>query len=59
MNEHASRPAPDGLAERFDAIGHGLHFQALFSGGLQLALLGRRVAWRLQFVARARVRPAR
>jgi hypothetical protein len=25
---------PDGLAERFDAIGHGLQFQALFSGGV-------------------------
>jgi hypothetical protein len=24
----------DGLAERFDAIGHGLQFQALFGGGV-------------------------
>ena len=32
---------PDGLAECLDAIGHGLQFQALFNGGVQLALLGR------------------
>ena len=30
----------DSLAERLDAVGHGLQFQALFSGGVQLALLG-------------------
>ena len=30
----------DSPAERLDAVGHGLQFQALFSGGVQLALLG-------------------
>ena len=35
------KPVPDALAECLDAVGDGLQLEALFSGGVQLALLGR------------------
>jgi DDE superfamily endonuclease len=34
------QPCPDGLAERLDAVGHGVQLQPLLGDGVQLALLG-------------------